>query len=936
VTDPVSHLAVDLGTTWTAAAVRRGGRLEPLHLGERGAAIPSVVAVDDNGSIVVGVAAERVMAVTPDRGVREVKRRFGDTTPVVLAGAAHLPDALTAGLLREVARLGEVDPTAVTVVLTHPANWGEYKLELLRNVAQQAGFAACELVSEPAAAARHYAANGRLAVGDTIVVYDFGGGTFDAAVVRLDADGPVLLGNPQGIERLGGIDIDQAVFGHVTAALGGALDGLDRSDMAVRRALLQLRSDCTTAKEQLSADSEATVTITAPGLQTQVRITRTELESALRPRIAETLRALERAVAAAEVDMGDLAGVVLVGGSSRLPIVAEMVAAETGRPVLYDADAKLAVVLGAVTAAAAAAGPATSASSSVPADQSNPTETTRQETAMSDADPTAPKPARADREGVTPPPEKKEKDSGRITPGAAAAVAGVAAAGAAAVAGGIVYGDEAIDAVSDALGFGDDTDESMDAFDEAAGGPDLPGGGPGDSGPGTVPGAAAFAPPVADGPGAPPPPPSGGPAAAPPPPPSAGPSAAPPPPPSAGPSAAPPPPPPPAPAEAAAAAAPTAAAAAPEAEVGATSATTDADLEAARATLLERIESLSLGENIAEDDMAELREELRDLVSGYRPDGDASTEDALAELREKFDQRVTDFTQDQKIEALIEEELRDNAAEDAPPAEGEEVPADATSDEGAAAEEATVEEAAGDEPAAADEPAAEGEGAPEPQPEEAPTLDPAIDLADLGIKPGIDLGDVLTTKPDLDLDDLQIKPGIDLGDVAGAKPDLDLDLDDLQIKPGIDLGDVAGAKPDLDLDDLEIKPMPMPTVDVDDLGIDLKPGLDLGDLPTKPIDTDFDDVLGTKLVENDLQLPNLDDLPPLTPEVADQAVDAVIGHLEELDLDAEVLPPLTTTPDFGLELEQSPLDNLSDAAVAEIDELAGEIFDGSDDLLGGI
>jgi hypothetical protein len=292
---------------------------------------------------------------------------------------------------------------------------------------------------------------------------------------------------------------------------------------------------------------------------------------------------------------------------------------------------------------------------------------------------------------------------------------------------------------------------------------------------------------------------------------------------------------------------------------------------------------------------------------------------------------VTDFTQDQKIEALIEEELRDNAAEDAPPAEAEEVPADATSDEGAAAE-----EAAGDEPAAADEPAAEGESAPEPQPEEAPTLDPDIDLADLGIKPGIDLGDVLTTKPDLDLDDLQIKPGIDLGDVAGAKPDLDLDLDDLQIKPGIDLGDVVGAKPDLDLDDLEIKPMPMPTVDVDDLGIDLKPGLDLGDLPTKPIDTDFDDVLGTKLVENDLQLPNLDDLPPLTPEVADQAVDAVIGHLEELDLDAEVLPPLTTTPDFGLELEQSPLDNLSDAAVAEIDELAGEIFDGSDDLLGGI
>ncbi|HAP76096.1 MAG TPA: Hsp70 family protein, partial [Acidimicrobiaceae bacterium] len=97
---------------------------------------------------------------------------------------------------------------------------------------------------------------------------DFGGGTFDAAVVRLDASGPVLLGTPQGIERLGGIDIDQVVFSHVAAAVGGGLQQLDRNDPDVRRAILQLRAECTTAKELLSADSEATISVAAPGLHT--------------------------------------------------------------------------------------------------------------------------------------------------------------------------------------------------------------------------------------------------------------------------------------------------------------------------------------------------------------------------------------------------------------------------------------------------------------------------------------------------------------------------------------------------------------------------------------------------------------------------------------------------------------------------------------------
>ncbi len=307
--------------------------------------MPSTVAIDDQGSVVVGRAALAIMATKPERGVREIKRRFGDTAPILLGGAPWSADALTAAVLRGV--LASEDHASMELILTHPANWGDFKLDLLRNVAHQAGHERVTLMPEPVAAARHYVASGRLRDGEAIAVYDFGGGTFDAAVLRLDGHGATVLAS-QGLERLGGIDIDQVVFSHVIEAIGAGADGLDREDPAVLAALAHLRMECTAAKEQLSADSEVTVDVGLPGLTTRIRITRTEFEDALRPRLAETVAAMDRALGSAGVVPGDLAGVVLVGGSSRIPLVSEMLASHFDRPLLVDADAKLALVEGAV------------------------------------------------------------------------------------------------------------------------------------------------------------------------------------------------------------------------------------------------------------------------------------------------------------------------------------------------------------------------------------------------------------------------------------------------------------------------------------------------------------------------------------------------------------------------------------------------------------
>ena len=342
------RLGVDLGTTWTAAAIHTAEGCEAVQLAEHTIAMPTVVA-SVNGELVVGDAAERHLATEPAAGAREFKRRLGDSTPYVLAGAPFGAEALMGHVLRHVIVAAEAQagqrPDSVT--LTHPANWGEFKLDLLREAGRVAGVDEIELMSEPEAAARHYARLGRLEPGQAVAVFDFGGGTFDAAVVRNGEDGPELLGTPEGLERLGGIDVDHAVLAHVDAALDGQLRELDGADPAVRAGLARLRAECTAAKEALSSDTETSVHVALPGLNTEIRVSRGELEQVLRQRMDDMLGALGRAVSSSGLQMADLSGVLLVGGSSRMPAVAELVSAATGLPTLIDADPKLVVAAGA-------------------------------------------------------------------------------------------------------------------------------------------------------------------------------------------------------------------------------------------------------------------------------------------------------------------------------------------------------------------------------------------------------------------------------------------------------------------------------------------------------------------------------------------------------------------------------------------------------------
>ncbi|MFK0003830.1 Hsp70 family protein [Paenarthrobacter sp. NPDC090522] len=365
-------LAIDVGTSFTAAAVLRPGQgstsaPEVLPLGLHGSAVPSVLYYAEDGRVLVGEAAERRGLDDPRRMVREFKRRIGDSVPLSVGDGWLAPEDVFAALARWVVAKAEEREggPASSIVMTHPASWGHHRTSVVLAALNLAGLGDIRLISEPEAAALHYASQTRVEDGSTIAVYDLGGGTFDTAILRkAGANRFELIGHPDGIETLGGADFDAAVLRHVVAHLGDAVQALDADDPATLSALSRLKRECREAKEALSLDSETSISVALPGTQQAIRLVRSEFEAMIEPQVQDTLDALGRSLQAVHVEPEDLTAVLLIGGSSRIPLVAELVSAELERPVAVDADPKSSICLGAALSASPAlsAGPALSAS----------------------------------------------------------------------------------------------------------------------------------------------------------------------------------------------------------------------------------------------------------------------------------------------------------------------------------------------------------------------------------------------------------------------------------------------------------------------------------------------------------------------------------------------------------------------------------------------
>ncbi len=203
-----------------------------------------------------------------------------------------------------------------------------------------------------AEAAVCHAAPGRLRAGGVVAVYDLGGGGFEATIVRTGPEGPEILGTPEGIDGFGGLDIDEAILSYVDDAVGGALARLDVDDARTAVALARLRHDCVLAKETLSLDTETVVPVFLPGRHFEIRLNRTTFDQLLRSQVESTVDALSRAVRSAGLTAADVDAVLLIGGSTRIPLIMETVTREFGRPLLEGVHPVHAVALGAAALAA--------------------------------------------------------------------------------------------------------------------------------------------------------------------------------------------------------------------------------------------------------------------------------------------------------------------------------------------------------------------------------------------------------------------------------------------------------------------------------------------------------------------------------------------------------------------------------------------------------
>src|SRR5947209_777976 len=351
-------LGVDFGTSNTVAMLRwPDGRARPL-LVDGSPLLPSAVYADPGGTLLVGRDAIHSARLDPARFEPNPKRRVDDHS--VLLGDRELPvvDLVAAVLMRVAEEARRITGGAALdpVTLTCPAGWGPTRRGLLCAAAAVAGWPRVRLVEEPVAAATYFTnvLGRQVPIGSVVVVHDFGAGTFDVSVVARTGNGFDVLA-VDGRDDVGGLDIDAAIVTHLGTRYGGTEQWQRLTAPATvedRRNRRLLWDDVRVAKERLSRTQSADIAI--PMLGTDAHLTRAELEELARPVLDQTVRVTEGAMRWAKLAEGRLAGVLLVGGASRIPLLATLLHRALGEPPLAIEQPELVVAEGSLYATSTA------------------------------------------------------------------------------------------------------------------------------------------------------------------------------------------------------------------------------------------------------------------------------------------------------------------------------------------------------------------------------------------------------------------------------------------------------------------------------------------------------------------------------------------------------------------------------------------------------
>ncbi len=351
-------LGIDIGTSYSSVALLMDGKIDMIKLSTGTCAfgdsysMPTAVYAD-SGAILVGQAAFNKRILDPGRFKSEFKRDFGTTTPYLLGGEAYLPEQLYTELFLHIKKqsVQQAGEDIEMVYITHPANYGNNKKLLLEKAAHNAGLFQLAFVDEPTAAAIGYAQKNKIRDGDILLVYDLGGGTFDVALIKKTERGYVHLSEPLGISQCGGVDFDRAIFDDILKKLeeAGRFD-INRL-MNEKRFIASLSEISIQIKHQLSQAEVHTQPIAVGFDYFDYRITKKEFEQLIQPTVERTCSKIKDIIYNGGLAANDIDKVLMVGGSSRVPLVRDMVGKTLGINISYDSDPELTICQGAVCAA---------------------------------------------------------------------------------------------------------------------------------------------------------------------------------------------------------------------------------------------------------------------------------------------------------------------------------------------------------------------------------------------------------------------------------------------------------------------------------------------------------------------------------------------------------------------------------------------------------
>ncbi|HEY3830761.1 MAG TPA: molecular chaperone DnaK [Acidimicrobiia bacterium] len=343
-------VGIDLGTTNSVVAVLEAGEPTVVPNAEGSRTTPSVVAFSKTGEVLVGEVAKRQAITNPDRTVRSVKRHMGTNWTIDIDGKGYKSQEISARVLQKLKRDAEayLGDTVAQAVITVPAYFDDAQRQATKEAGEIAGLEVLRIINEPTAAALAYGLD-KEGADQTILVFDLGGGTFDVSVLEI-GDGVFEVKSTAGNTHLGGDDWDQKVIDWMVAEFKNA-HGVDLASdkMATQR----LKEAAEKAKIELSQTLETSVnlpfiTATADGpLHLELSLTRAKFQEMTRDLLDACKGPFEQAIRDAGSDTAKIDHVILVGGSTRMPAVADLVKGLTGKDPHKGVNPDEAVALGA-------------------------------------------------------------------------------------------------------------------------------------------------------------------------------------------------------------------------------------------------------------------------------------------------------------------------------------------------------------------------------------------------------------------------------------------------------------------------------------------------------------------------------------------------------------------------------------------------------------